>query len=65
MKTIDHIKDLSLCVHNGETWGIALALTLECLGVAASIPEEVTIVNTIATGGAVWHRGALLTGRAS
>lgn len=65
MKTIDHIKDLRLCVHHGETWGIALALTLDCLGVAASIPEEVAIVNGVATGDAVWHRGVLLTGRAS
>jgi hypothetical protein len=62
VKTISHIKGLKGCEHKGETWGIALANTLTCLAVAASIPEEVTIVNDIMRGKGVWHRGHLLTG---
>lgn len=63
MKTIEHGKGFSVCAHKGETWGIALANTLECLGVVASIPDEVNIVNGIMRGQGVWHRGHLLTGR--
>jgi len=62
VKTISHIKGLKGCEHKGETWGIALALAMSCLGVAASIPEEVEIVNSLAMDKAVWHRGHLLTG---
>jgi hypothetical protein len=62
VNTISHIKGLKGCEHKGETWGIALANVLTCLGVAASIPEEVQIVNSVMLGDAVWHRGHLLTG---
>lgn len=62
MKTIEHMEGLKLCQHPGETWGIALANTLACLGVAASLAEEMAIVSSIMGDQAVWHRGTLLTG---
>jgi hypothetical protein len=65
VKVMEHGKGFSVCQHPGETWGIALANTLGCLGISASIPEEVAIVEGVMTGLAVWHRGTLLTGRSA
>ncbi len=63
MKVIEHVEDLKLCPHGGDTWGVALANALVCLGVEASIPDEVTIVDAVMRGKGAWHRGHLLTGR--
>lgn len=65
MKNVMHGKGLSICQHKGEYWGVALAGAYECLGVAASIPEETSIVNSLIRDEPVWHRGHLLSGSES
>jgi len=62
VKTIEHQVAFSLCQHDAETWGIALANAMQCLGVVASLAEEAEIVHGLAVGNMVWHRGHVLTG---
>lgn len=63
MKTVEHVTGLTVCLHTGDSWRVALSKTASCLQVGFSAAEEQLMVQEMAKGGAVWHRGNLLTGR--
>ena len=67
MKIIEHFKDGSIeaCAHRGDDWRVAIAHTMTCLGMGASVSDYQTMTRSFATEQPVWHGGYLLTGHES
>jgi hypothetical protein len=60
--TVTHLKKMTPCQHKGGSWNVALALTMQCIGATATIPQRNEIVQQLLRGQAVWLNGHLLHG---